>query len=1326
LPAVKPSAYGPGREREQFLDADLTPHQRTMWLAHELYPAVPLHNLASFFMLPVQIDVSHFRRAFQTLVDSSDALRTVIESVNGAPRQRVLPSMRRPVDHVDLSTAPDPDAAADAWIEARAGARFTLSECLYETALLKTGEARYVWFIHVHHAVSDGASVLLLARLLTQCYERSLAGTLPERLELPRFHDYVREALAFEGSPAAQRAKAYWGARLPAHPEPLLFYGETPRKSGTASVRISRTLTSTQMGRLEALAAGSSRLFARTTTLAAFAAVLATFLHRISGADRLCIGIPLHNRRTPALRDTLGLVMQVVPLAVRIDPGDTFLSFLKRIELDAMESWRYAQQTIPVSAREPIYDAVLNFHNPLDATIHGAPVRAVLMHPGHQLESLGIHVQDLARSGALTLDFDLHCEAFPPERRELVVAQYSRVLDAVLENPRVAIGDINLLSADEERRLLVDLNSAQLPLPEGLTYPTLFATQAERTPGAVAVVYEGRTLTYAELNARANQLARTLRSRGVAPETPVGVFMESSLDVAVAVLGILKAGGVYVPLDPTYPRERTAFMLRDADVRHLLTEGRLLPELPPYGGHVLCLDRDEWRSVGSGDDDPPDRLTPEHLAYIVYTSGATGTPKGVMLTHRNLCSRLLWGSRTFHTDHEESYLQNASWAYDAAVWALLEPWVGGGRCVLARSDRRSDPRYLVGLMMAAKVTFVAVSPTMLEMLLDAGAIESCRALRRVFAWGEPLPQELAARFLARSPAELYNVYGQTETCISATLWRCRAGAAGHRTPIGHPHANTDVYILDPARRPVPIGVPGELYVGGAGVARGYLNRPDLTGERFVPSPFDGADPVVIGARARLFRTGDLARFGPDGTIECLGRMDRQVKIRGNRVELGEIEAVLRRRQGVRDVAVVARLGAAPAPGHRAEPQLVAYYVSEAPIPARDLRSECRGVLPGFMVPSTFVSLDALPLTSSGKVDERRLPTPETRVQEEPDHIEPPRDPIEEVIARIFAEVLDLPSVSVDANFFDLGGDSLRGVHLIARVEEAFELEAPPRWLVEAPTVAGVAARVRQLRDARPAAPVPAAVAEAASPLVAIRRSGSKRPFFLVAGGAGADSELLVYASLAPYLDADQPFFGLPVKHLGGPGASFTVEELAGRLLEEVTGRQPSGPYLLGGECIGGIVAFEMAQQLRARGQDVALLALLDTVTRYSPPPSAGSLSWAINRFRGVVFRARVASAGTPLVARRHERRGRRTMYRRYLSAVAAYRPAPYDGPIDVVVNSRWHGKHATLGWDALARGRLRVHVVPGDHTSYIRRHVRAAAETLGACLRRAQESAGAG
>jgi acyl carrier protein len=511
------------------------------------------------------------------------------------------------------------------------------------------------------------------------------------------------------------------------------------------------------------------------------------------------------------------------------------------------------------------------------------------------------------------------------------------------------------------------------------------------------------------------------------------------------------------------------------------------------------------------------------------------------------------------------------------------------------------------------------------------------------------------------------------------------------------------------------------------VARGYLNRPELTAERFVPDPFrdTGADPLnaPAGAGARLFRTGDLARFAPDGTVECLGRIDRQVKVRGNRVELGEIESVLGRHPGVRDCAVVARSGEGHVAGGRDEPRLVAYFVSAAPIPASDLRGLCRGALPGFMVPTAFVRLDAMPHTNSGKIDERRLPPPGPDAQDRAADIVRPRDPIEEVVARIWAEVLDVEAVSVDTSFFDLGGDSLRGVQLMMRVEETFELDAPARWLIEAPTVAGLAARVRQARDAH-STPASPSDLESASSVIAIQRTGSKRPFFLVAGGTGGPAEILGYAKLAPHLGLDQPFFGLQMRNVDGERTGITVEALAGRLVRDVTRLQPAGPYLLGGECLGGIIAFEMAQQLRARGEEVALLALLDTLSAYAAPPRVGSLSWTIGWLRRAASKARGAAAGVPVLAPHPEGLLRRSaMVRRHLAVIAAYHPGPYGGPLDVVISEHWHRENATLGWHALARGDLRVHVVPGDHAVYIRKHARATGEALGSCLRRAQESA---
>ena len=575
-------------------------------------------------------------------------------------------------------------------------------------------------------------------------------------------------------------------------------------------------------------------------------------------------------------------------------------------------------------------------------------------------------------------------------------------------------------------------------------------------------------------------------------------------------------------------------MLRDAGVRHLLTEGRLLGELPEHEAEVLCVDRDAAMISRHETGDLPSELSSDHLAYVVYTSGATGAPKGVMLTHRSLCSRLLWGARTFGVDGPECYLQSASWAYDASVWALLEPWIAGGRCVIARSDSRSDGRYLVRAHAGREgdlhrgLAHDAGRPTRRgrnrELRGAPARVRMGRAARR------PRWPTVSSRARRRS----------STTCTGrprrASASRTGGAGLGHRrarSPSGARTPTREVYILDPARRPVPVGVPGELYVGGAGVARGYLNRPELTAERFVPSPFRDAGAATRRAEARLFRTGDLARFMPDGTIECLGRIDRQVKIRGNRVELGEVEAVLGRHPGVRDCAVVARSGEVRTAGGRAEPRLVAYFVSEAPVPPGELRRLCRGALPGFMVPTTFIRLAALPHTSSGKIDERAAsaaraggarapgrPRPAAgsgRGDRRPDLGGRPGDGVgqrrRELLRRWRRFAPRSPADDAGGGGIRAGRDGAlahRGAHgRRDRGAGAGSARCPRSAGLDATSVAG-------------------------SSLVAIRREGSKRPFFLVAGGAGGERELLVYANLAPHLDADQPFFGVPMLRPGRP------------------------------------------------------------------------------------------------------------------------------------------------------------------------------------------------
>lgn len=607
------------------------------------------------------------------------------------------------------------------------------------------------------------------------------------------------------------------------------------------------------------------------------------------------------------------------------------------------------------------------------------------------------------------------------------------------------------MTDEEFYRVLVEFNDTKVDYPRDVCLHQLFEAQVLRTPDAIAVVFEGTQLTYSELNMRTNQLAHHLRALGVGPDVPVGVYMERSLEMVIALYGILKAGGAYVPLDPGYPRQRVIFMLEDARAPVLLTQKRLVAELPADEATVICLDTD-WASLeGENASNPSSDVTAENLAYIIFTSGTTGRPKGVMNSHRGICNRLLWMQDTYQLAEADSVVQKTPFSFDVSVWEFFWPLLFGARLVVARPGGHKDSSYLVKLIIEHGITTIHFVPSMLQLFLDDGGVGECHSLKRVICSGEALPYDLQERFFARLNAGLHNLYGPTEAAVDVTYWPCEQGSNLDFVPIGRPVANTQLYVLDDNMRAVPIGEPGELHIGGVQVARGYLNRPELTKERFVPDPFS-EEPGAF-----LYKTGDLASHLPTGDLKFLGRIDHQVKIGGNRIELGEIESVLGGHKAVKQAVVLAR---EDEPG---EKRLVAYVVAESAhkLDASQLRLHLGENLPDYMIPSAFVMLDSMPLSPNGKVDRRALPKPSGRRPELGQAYVAPRNELERYLADIWCEIIRLERVGIHDRFFELGGTSLQAARFINRLQLELGENIYIVSVFEAPTIAEYAEFLRR-------------------------------------------------------------------------------------------------------------------------------------------------------------------------------------------------------------------------------------------------------------------------
>jgi amino acid adenylation domain-containing protein len=797
--------------------------------------------------------------------------------------------------------------------------------------------------------------------------------------------------------------------------------------------------------------------------LAGLQAVLA----RYSGQHDFAIGTPIAGRNHRELEGVVGFFVNTLVLRADLSGRPTFREILRRVRQVCLDA--YAHQDVPFerlveelqprrdAGRSPFFQVMLALQNMAlpEARLPGLEITPLAAELGLAKFDLTLALAEVG--DRLLGQLEYRTDLWDKDTIEHLAEHLQALLQGVAVNPDVALGHLPVLPPSEEHQVVADFNATARDYGPPACLHQLIAKQLGRNGQAVAVSYEGEVLNAGQLEARANQVGRYLQSLGVGPGALVGVCAERSLELVVALLGVLKSGAAYVPLDPGYPAERLAFMLADANVEVLLTQQRLVNMLPPHNAQTVCLDSDWAKVAQQPAHAPASGVSPAHAAYMIYTSGSTGRPKGALNSHHAIVNRLLWMQQQYQLRPDDVVLQKTPFSFDVSVWEFFWPLLTGARLAVARPGGHQDPAYLADTIAREKVTTLHFVPPMLQMLLETAGLETvCRSVRRVVCSGEALPLALQQRCYARLPwVELHNLYGPTEAAVDVTFWHCERVPSRPLVPIGRPVANTQIYVLDASLRPAPVGVPGELYIGGTQVGMGYWHRPVLTAEKFVPDPFGAAG-------ARLYRTGDVARWLADGALEYLGRLDHQVKVRGFRIELGEIEAALASHPGVRECVVLGREDVS------GDKRLVAYVVSSSEVSATALRDHVRGRLPDHMVPSAVVFLAALPLSANGKVDRRALPAPEgSGIAVRAAHV-PPAGPVEEAVAAVWSEVLGVPQVGAQDNFFDLGGHSLLAAQVVARISERAAVDLPLRALFESPTVAGLAhAATEAMTQGRP-------------------------------------------------------------------------------------------------------------------------------------------------------------------------------------------------------------------------------------------------------------------
>jgi amino acid adenylation domain-containing protein len=1087
--------------------------QAALWFLHQVAPDDAAYNITFSATISAPVDVAALRRTFQMLAERHPALRTTYVSAAGRVHQRVHRALAPEFVHVDASSLDD--AAIEDDLSRRAHRPFDLeSGPILRVSLLSRGALDHHLLVVVHHLAVDATSIDVLMGELEEHYPHALAGTMPSVAAATPYTRFVRHEQTWLSSPAAAAALAHWSAYLP-RSIPRLDLPRLARAGAPAppAVAAARPADPAPEGeeytfRWEAPDVRRLRQFARQEGVTLYAVLLAGFfatLERVTGEPDFAVGSLVTRRDRPELASAVGYLINTVVLRRRSSGSDTFRALVRQVQHDvlgALEHKDYpfgllAERLNPAreGSRPPWFDVVFNWLAAdalrrvnslfLDPSLPAptAPGAAALPLVPTQVRRRSARFDLELGIGGLGDDLvgvvQYRTARLDRETVATLVHRLRHLLLEAIERPEAPLSTLPLLDAAERHVLVEAWNDTARELPEGVRIHELFEAQAARTPDAVALAFEGQTLTYAGLDARGNQLARRLRALGVGPDVLVGVCLERSIELVVALHGILKAGGAYVPLDPTYPKDRLAFMLADTRVPVVLTQAHLAAALPPHDAVAIRLDAD-WADVAK---EPAERLPPpgpraDDLAYVIYTSGSTGKPKGTLNTHRGILNRLCWMQRAYRLTAADRVLQKTPFSFDVSVWELFWPLLFGARLVLARPEGHRDPSYLAEVVAAQRITTIHFVPSMLRVFLDEPASADCASLRRVFCSGEALSPALADAFFARSGAELHNLYGPTETAVDVTSWACQPGAAV--VPIGRPIDNTRVYVLDPHLEPVGVGMRGDLYLGGVQVGRGYLRRPELTAERF------GADPFV-GGRARMYRTGDVARWLPDGTVEFLGRSDFQVKLRGFRIELGEIEGALETHPAVRSCAVVTRDDA------RGDPCLVAYVALGGDGPSSSaLRDHLKASLPEYMVPAVFVVLEALPLSPSGKIDRKALPEPPAPAGPARESRE--RTATERALAEVWGEVLgiDPEAIAPHHGFYDLGGHSLLFPRLAARMTARFTREIRVADLVRFPELAAAARWLEEGDETRDAG-TEKARARGLQKRAALRAAQARRP-----------------------------------------------------------------------------------------------------------------------------------------------------------------------------------------------------------------------------------------
>ncbi|HYR85173.1 MAG TPA: amino acid adenylation domain-containing protein, partial [Terriglobia bacterium] len=1299
--------------------------QQRVWFMEQLEPNTPTYNIPTALTFTGKLDVQALEESLNDLIERHETLRTKFGVQDDRLVQIIEPKLRVSVELSNLEALPvderQPQARRLMDEEAQRPFNLSLGPLVRATVFRLSGQEHILLF-NMHHIIADAWSMGVLIGEWAALYAARCEGQPSQLAPLSiQYGDFAKWQTDWLQSGVLEQLTSYWQEYLKGAPPLIELPTDRPRSAAQSS-RGATLLFHVTRDISDLLAK-----LGREDGVTLFMMLLASFkamLYRYSGHADIVVGTPMSNRHHEELEALVGFFANTLVLRTDLSGDPTFRELVRRVRESSLGA--YAHQDLPFErlveqlgvdrrgGRMPIFQTMFMLCNVPTPKIDlpGLTLSYLPINSRTSKFDLFLHIEDDAYG--LNGSFEYSTDLFDEQTVLRMIDHYKLLLEAAAKNPDARISDLPMLTAAENEFLLDRANSTAQAI-EALPVHTMFERQAVLSAKAIAVVDQTGELSYAELNARANQLAHYLCGLGIGPESKVGLCIDRSVDAIVAVLGILKAGAGYVPMDPAYPADRLSFMLDDAGIAVLLTKQELADRLPQHQVRTVLVDL-EWPVIGACSPESPDvSVDAQNLAYVIYTSGSTGRPKGVMIEHRSCAAFIQWAHTVFSAEELEQVFASTSLSFDLSVFELFAPLTRGGKVVVGANALDLTPE--------RDVTLINTVPSVLSELVRSNLIPD--GVKTINLAGEALPLSLVRSIRQKAPdLRILNLYGPTEDTTYSTFYEVPPDP--DRAPlIGRPIANSQVYILDEEHQPVPPGATGEILLGGMGLARGYLGRPELTAERFVPNPFGGQ------RGSRLYKTGDRGRMLADGSIEYLGRRDYQVKVRGYRIELGEIEEVLDEQAGVRRAVVSAR---EDSPGDK---RLVAYIESEEGRAATqdDLKNALRKRLPEFMVPSAFVFMETLPLTANGKVDRAVLPPPQKALPAFSDSPVPPRDSVETELVHMWEKLFDFGPIGIRTSFFDIGGHSLLALRLHGEILNRFGVEFPLATLFQRPTIEGLAEIVRsrvmqpEPKKAVARTPVSASFEEARLALVPIQPGGTQLPFFCVHPIGGS---VWCYAELALQLGPDRPFYGLQSATLTGSSREDdSIEGMAARYVHAITATQAQGPYLLGGWSMGGIVALEVARQLMDQGREVGLLALMDSFP-YIWGNGDGSID-ETGLLESFVVDLTAIMEKQPTLDAEFSANGRDRLrlafeylrnakvlaqeidftqfkqiwqqYRWNYRALVKYQPQKYAGKITMIAAAERHAlirRTPVNAWAPLAGGGLSIDVVPGDHYSLLR------------------------